>query len=599
MFKKLLLLIILLGFIPQINIFADSIPVENVFSDIDSNYKYLDELQTLYDKWMVSPDSEWKFNPYKLLTREEFVWITMEASCEKCIKPSVDYSFIEKYKTKPFYDVWLDNKYFYCISDALANNYVNWYDVSYTCDDGTYSEWEKPFCTNNNIILEEALAILLKISWILTNNEAQDIINKIYNWIITEKLSDDISPKNIDGTVYSFYPYFLKALDYEVIEYDEYWNKHTYYLVEVIDGNLRPKKNITKEEFLRIAFVSLKANSCLEKQDNSFWLNIDIFDFSLNNENTYDFGIQTNDTYENVKQNLKVYIWKFYNEDTGEEDIKYWEYIDNYTFKDLWKRTISLKVIDNYWNISEINNSIVISGTQSLLVSIDATPISWIVPLRVDLDWIVVWNNWSYSYKWNFWNWDSWFWKIQEIVYKNKWLYEVVLNVTDKNWNKADANIFIKVDNFKEELDDNNDDINEIINNVLSDSDWDWVNDIDDNCPLIKWEKLNRGCPIVNSCSNHNDCLNWYICNKVNEFIWFCELSTWKNEFTSNNDELNSLCNYSGWSAIIWNTICETCPCDNFLDYISTLRKCDSIFPAITSPDNSIIYSKWNFYKIK
>jgi hypothetical protein len=43
----------------------------------------------------------------------------------------------------------------------------------------------------------------------------------------------------------------------------------------------------------------------------------------LNNENTYDFGIQTNDVYENIKQDLKVYIWKFYNEDTGEEDIEY------------------------------------------------------------------------------------------------------------------------------------------------------------------------------------------------------------------------------------------------------------------------------------
>jgi hypothetical protein len=51
MFKKtLLLLIILFNITPNINIFADSIPVENIFSDINSDYKYINELQTLYDK---------------------------------------------------------------------------------------------------------------------------------------------------------------------------------------------------------------------------------------------------------------------------------------------------------------------------------------------------------------------------------------------------------------------------------------------------------------------------------------------------------------------------------------------------------------------
>jgi hypothetical protein len=49
------------------------IPIENVFSDITKDYPYYNELQTLYDKSMIFPDNEGKFNPYKLLTRDEFV----------------------------------------------------------------------------------------------------------------------------------------------------------------------------------------------------------------------------------------------------------------------------------------------------------------------------------------------------------------------------------------------------------------------------------------------------------------------------------------------------------------------------------------------
>jgi hypothetical protein len=32
------------------SVFATSVPVENIFSDINSDYRYINELQTLYDK---------------------------------------------------------------------------------------------------------------------------------------------------------------------------------------------------------------------------------------------------------------------------------------------------------------------------------------------------------------------------------------------------------------------------------------------------------------------------------------------------------------------------------------------------------------------
>lgn len=605
MLKKLILLfIILFNFFINIEVFADSIAVEKVFSDINSDYKYLKELQALYDKWMIIPDSQWKFNPYQLLTRDEFVWISMEVSCKKCIKPDVDYSFIQKYKTKPFYDVELINKNFYCIADAANNNYINWYSLSYTCNNWTYLEWQKPFCTNNNIILEEALAIILRVSWILTNEEAQKIRDDIYNWVITKNLSDDVSAKNIDWSVYSFYPDFKKALEYEVVEYDENWKKSIYHLVDIINGKLRPKKNITKEEFLNIAFVALKANNCFKKIDNNLWLQINIFDSDcnknltncklskLNNGNLYDFWADVSTTCNLWIKEPEWYIWRYYNEATWEEYIKYWKYIDNYIFTKWWKWKIYLRVIDNCWNSSETNNSINIAIVNlinpnlidnSLVVSIKANPIYWIIPLKINLEWVVIWNNWPFSYEWDFWDWTKWIWKNQEVIYKNNWIYEVILKVIDKDWNISLANIFINVNNIK--------DLN-ILNNNL-DSDWDWISDLSDNCPLIKWKLENGGCPIFSStCSSNNDCKKGYYCviNKNN--YWICEIIN-----LSNN--INSLCGYTWGSLISWNIVCETCPCNNFIDFISILRKCDIIFPAITSPDNTIIYSKGDYYQIK
>jgi hypothetical protein len=99
---------------------------------------------------------------------------------------------------------------------------------------------------------------------------------------ITEDLSEDVSPLNLDGSVYSFYPDFKKALDYELVEYDADGTQRVYHLVEKVDNTLRPKKSVTKEEFIRIAYVALKANSCVEKEENTLALKINILDKTCN-----------------------------------------------------------------------------------------------------------------------------------------------------------------------------------------------------------------------------------------------------------------------------------------------------------------------------
>jgi hypothetical protein len=66
------------------------------------------------------------------------VGIASEVSCKKCIQPNTDIEFLSKYNTDPFFDISDGNKYFYCISDAKENSFVNGYDVDFTCDDGTF-----------------------------------------------------------------------------------------------------------------------------------------------------------------------------------------------------------------------------------------------------------------------------------------------------------------------------------------------------------------------------------------------------------------------------------------------------------------------------
>jgi hypothetical protein len=112
------------------------------------------------------------------------------------------------------------------------------------------------------------------------------------------------------------------------------------------------------------------------------------------------------------------------------------------------------------------------------------------------------------------------------------------------------------------------------------------VSDCDDLCPLIKWDIRNKWCPILErECNDNSDCREGYYCTE-NTYVCLPKL-------------LNTSCEYSWWDVIFWNVMCNSCPCNNFLDFTSTLRRCDVIFPAITSPDSKNIYSKWELFQIK
>jgi len=551
------------------------IPIQDAFNDIKVNYKYYNELQTLYNKWMIFPEDDGGFHPEKLLHRDDFVAIAKETSCSKCIIPYVDKKFIDKYKTKPFYDVWLDNKNFFCISDAKENNFIRWYQAGVKCNDWTQKDWEVPFCSNNNIKLEEALAIIMKMWGILTSEEYEETIKEINEWWDFPDLSLDVKAK-INGYTYSFYPYFEKALKYQVVNYDTSWNKNNYKLLEKKWDYLRPNQLITKEDFLKMAYIALKANSCLENIYNNLAIQINIFESDCNikkvskwecnisdlNNNTFDFNADVWWICEKGINFKNWYIWRFLNEKTWKQTIKYGQLIDNYTFLDKGKYKVFLRATDNCWNTGDVYNTLNISweneeenndNENNISVSINASPITWDGPLEVNLEAIIDWWKWPYKYKWDFWDGSNEEWQYLKHIFIEEWIYEVILVIIDSEWNNNKANIFIKI----------------LDNNCSNDFDLDWIKDCEDKCPLIKGTIKNEWCPIFNFESTTDD--NLSECIKEQENTWY----------------------------IYWNVVCDSCPCTNSISFRSTLRKCDNIFPAITSKSERSIYSRGTLYQIK
>jgi len=428
--KQILFLIFLLPFLIfswAFSVSAASIPVENVFSDIDADYQYYDELQALYDRGMIFPDSDGKFNPYSLLERDDFVWISMEVACERCIQPHTEYKFIEKYWGQDVYfDVSPDNKNFYCIAEADDKNFVKWYDAWFTCENGISRSWERPFCPKNTITLEESIAVLLRNSGLFTIEDNQAVMQAILAWDITENLSDDVSPTNSDGSPYTFYGYLQKALEFELVEFDTDGNQKAYKMLEIVDGKIRPKKWITKEEFLLLSYIAFKSNSCAEITSDSIALDISILPWTCSEDDQncnsrdinpwddeYDFDSDVRWYCEEGIDDPEWYIWRFYNRDTGTRLFKYGQYIDNQRFSPAWNWDVYFRVIDRCGNTWEVRSTFVSDNDSddSLDVEIETESSG----SGFQFTGIPTGGTWPYTYDWDFWDGSSGAWLLMKI----------------------------------------------------------------------------------------------------------------------------------------------------------------------------------------
>jgi hypothetical protein len=178
-----------------------------------------------------------------------------------------------------------------------------------------------------------------------------------------------------------------------------------------------------------------------------------------------------------------------------------------------------------------------------------------------------------YKYNWFFGDSSTGFWRIISHIYTGTWLYQVTLSVTDNTDATADATALIKV----------------IENKCENDSDADWIGDCEDLCPIIKGDSENKWCPILEiKCENDGSCPTGYQCQKENLWVWVCL-----------PESLETSCVYSWGSVVFGNAVSLTCPSKVFLDFNAPLRKCDTVFPAITSPDHTNIYSKGKWFEIK
>jgi hypothetical protein len=677
------------------------IPVDEVFSDIEKDYKYFHEVQELYNRGILFPDENGRLNPTKLLDRDEFVWISMEVICNKCIQPNTEYKFIEAYTAKEVYfDIDERNPYFYCVAEADAKNYVKWYDKWDICQNKTSKENERPFCPDNKITREEAYAVIMRNSKIWTIEDNAKMFEDIKSGKETTQLSSDVYPKNSDGSPYTFYGYFKKALTYQLVEYDENGNEKIYKLLDPKDNKINPHQYITKEEFIYLAYIALKWNSCrdtkvinnialkmrvLEKKCKEWDKNCPLSDLK-DPEDTYDFIPIVETTCKAWVEHPSWYIWRFINLDTGDKFFRYgkyidnerlpevwerriylrvidkcwwtaevystifvddstldvwiitpddvckkWEkdcieksrcdtdgdklcdvvpdvkitcekgvdesgyewllthvptwfqerkvgsYIDNYNFKLEWIRRIDLTVTDNCWKRANSSKKILIWPSKVLNVTILANPIMGYAPLFVSYEWIVTWGTPPYGYNWWFGDGGTAIWKFTDHIFENEWVYQTKLIWTDSEWRSWEATVIIKV----------------LKRDCTKDIDNDGVTDCDDKCPLVAGPAVNQGCPVYETrCSATCWCDPGYSCDTTDPLIcpikWTCKPIINK-----------SSCLYEWSKDIIYgNVTCNSCPCDKFVDFVSTLRKCDIVFPAITSPDSKEIYSKWNLYRI-
>lgn len=476
---KKIILSLLLFFVSSTAFWAN---VEDVFNDVSKDYKYYNELQFLYDRWIFSPDENWNLSPYSLLTRAEFVAVTMEVSCNKCMPPNVPFDLINKYDSEPFFDVKKSDDFFYCIADAKEKNVVRWYSDWYLCEDWTYSENQTPFCQENFVTREEAIAVLLRNSAIFSIEDNKEITDLIFKWSISVPLAVDVLPLE-NGYPYGFYGYFKKALEYEyndtLVSSDWNFIDKKYSIIE-LDWNdrLYPRKSLTKEEFIKMAYILFKTNSCNYDKwwDNWWnsgdnwqvwwwdldfgysdynqdfktwlWVSVDIFsgdcDSASNCVPLEVFDMKSYDFSSNVTWvcNLWIddedYIWEIYTKKSDNyQKIYRWNYIDNFDFKDLdwdiiyWNFIITLKVKDNCWNSWFYSFSLFNQENKPLYyLKIDANPNIWYAPLFVDFKW----DSNLANYAWDFWDETFWVWKKQNHIYNINWGYIVFLTSVAPSW---------------------------------------------------------------------------------------------------------------------------------------------------------------------
>lgn len=171
---------------------------EYLFTDIDKNYKYFNELKYFKDLWVINWFSDNSFRPTKNISRRESLKIVIK-STKKEVKRTNYSNFLDL-------EVW-----------TWQNDYVNlWVEL------WAISKENKYFYPQRNISRVERLKIIIQILWI-----------NIDNYYFDSQCFDDV----LINTWYHKYVCYAKK--YDLIDYD---------------NNFYPNKKLNREELIKMLY---------------------------------------------------------------------------------------------------------------------------------------------------------------------------------------------------------------------------------------------------------------------------------------------------------------------------------------------------------
>ena len=438
-------LYIFLVFFTVTSTFANQ-KVEDIFIDIDKNFEYKSQLQYLFDQWFIQENNFKNFSPNSFISREEFLWLLLETNCQKCVKPDTNIDILSTYYWKNvYYDVNKNSDYFYCIAYADDKNYIQWYEKNTVCDNWEVSS-QAPFCPYNPIKFEEALAIIMRTSGLMSQKDADKIIQEIYQGKDFPDISNDIKPKLENGDIYNFYPYFYAAKNISHTQVDIYWNIQEYFLLENGVKNYFPKSSLTKKQMLSLAYFSHKNSQCSEPSYKIWWeiqikngsckpeenCNIPA-DYSVNSQ--IDF-VWIFDNWEVIEMPDENYTWVIHNLENNSEQTYNGKYLDNIAFDVSWDYKADLYVTDALWNTGKFTQNFTINGNNQYDFEWYISHILSTNDNSVQFNGKINWESWPFEYYWDFGDGNTSNQQNPNHIYTQPGNYNVELIVTDDQWNK-------------------------------------------------------------------------------------------------------------------------------------------------------------------
>ena len=420
--------------------------VEDIFIDIDKNFEYKYELQYLFNQWFIQENNFKNFSPNSSISREEFLWLLIETNCQKCVKPNTNIDILSTYyKKNVYYDVNKNSDYFYCIAYADDKSYIQWYQENTQCDNGEVSS-QAPFCPYNPIKFEEALAIIMRTSGLMTQEDADKIIQKIYKGENFPNIWNDIKPKLENWDVYSFYPYFYAAKNISYTQVDVYGNIQEFFLLDTGAQNYFPKSSLTKKQMLRLAYFSHKNSQCSEPSYQIWW-EIQIKNGSCKADESCNlppkYSINTPIDFEGIFDSIEIiqmpdenYTWVIHNLENNSEKLYNGKYLDNIIFDKSWDYKADLFTIDALWNTGKFTQNFTINSNNK-------NDFEWYISHSksgdnnsIQFNGKINGESWPFEYYWDFGDGNTSNEKNPNHSYAQPGNYDVKLIVTDSQWEK-------------------------------------------------------------------------------------------------------------------------------------------------------------------